>query len=406
MKSFVRAGALVAAVALAAAGCSSSSTPDTGTGTGTGASQRESSSVAAPTGTPYVIGAPSQLSGPNKTTYAGLPSTLEAWEKSVNAAGGINGHPVKVLVKDTAGNAAQGLAVTKSLVEEDNAIAIVGSDPAIEQAVLPYLVEKKIPSLTAHPLYPFWTSTPGFYALGIPYSPEAFTAMLKIAQTAKVHSMASVVCAEVAACAAPGAILSGGAGSYDIKYGGTLTVSAAAASYTPQCLQLKGQGAEAVVMSVSLAVSQKVVADCSAQGFNPTYYFAFQSFSPALASIPGIKAFGLSPVQLWYSTGPSMTQFHAALKQYGDESKADMPSMFVWTALETFKAGAVKAGGEPTAAAVTSGINSLTDFDANGLMAGKTSFSSGPSPKITCYFVGKLSDGKLSQEGNTAQCLE
>jgi branched-chain amino acid transport system substrate-binding protein len=405
MKNIARVGAVVAAVALTASACGSSSSG--GSSPSTPSTGSTASSGSAPSGTPFVVGAPSQLSGPNASTYAGLPMALTSWEQSVNASGGINGHPVKVIAKDTAGNASQGLSVTKALVQDDHADAILDFDPSIEQAVLPYLTKNKIPTINALALYPFWNTTPGYFALGIPYAPDGFTASLKVLQAEKITSLASVVCAEVAACSAEDPILKAGAPQYGIKYDGTLTVSAASPNYTPQCLQLKSEKAQAVLMSTALAVTQKVVANCSAQGYNPTYYFPFQTFGPALAAIKGMKAFGLSPIQLWYSKAPSMSGFTAAVQKYGDPTKADMTSMFAWTALEAFQAGAAASTGTPSATSVMTGLNSLSDFDAGGLVASKVSFTAGqPSPKIDCYFIGALSNGVFSQpSGSAPQCL-
>jgi branched-chain amino acid transport system substrate-binding protein len=408
MKNIVKVGAAVACVALAAAACGSSgSSSSAGSPNTAPGSTTSTSGGSTPSGTPFIVGAPAQLSGPNASTYAGLPMTLTAWEKSVNASGGINGHPVKVIAMDTAGSASQGLSVTQTLVQSDHAMAILDFDPSIEQAVLPYLTKNKIPSINALALYPFWNTTPGYFALGIPYAPDGFIASLKALQSVKITSLASVVCAEVAACSAEAPILTANAPKYGIKYDGTLTVSASAANYTAQCLTLKGDKAQAVLMSTAVAVTQKVVANCSAQGYNPTYYFPFQTFAPALAAIPGMKAYGLSPIQLWYSKASSMSGFDAAVQQYGDPAKADMTSMFAWTALETFQAGAEKATGTPSAASVMAGLNSLSGFDADGIMAAKSSFTAGsPSPKIECYFIGALSNGKFSQPTGTApQCL-
>jgi branched-chain amino acid transport system substrate-binding protein len=403
MNSIVKVGAAVAGIALVAAcGSSSSGGPSAPSSNSTG-----SSAGSTPTGTPFVVGAPSQLSGPNASTYAGLPMTLTAWEKSVNASGGINGHPVKVIAKDTAGNASQGLSVTKTLVQSDHAQAILDFDPSIEQAVLPYLTKNKIPTINALALYPFWNTTPGYFALGIPYAPDGFVASLKALQAEHVTSLASVVCAEVAACSAEDPILKSNASKYGVKYDGTLTVSASAPSYTAQCLTLKGKKAQAVLMSTALAVTQKFVANCTAQGYNPTYFFPFQTFGPALAAIPGMKAFGLSPIQLWYSKAPSMSGFSAAVQKYGDPTKADMTSMFAWTALQAFQAGAAKSSGAPTASSVMAGLNSLQNFDAGGIMAASSSFTAGqPAPKIDCYFIGALSNGTFSQpSGTSPQCL-
>ncbi len=48
----------------------------------------------------------------------------QAWASWTNAHGGINGHPVKMIVKDDAPEPVGGAAVAKELVEQDHVMAI------------------------------------------------------------------------------------------------------------------------------------------------------------------------------------------------------------------------------------------------------------------------------------------
>jgi branched-chain amino acid transport system substrate-binding protein len=80
----------------------------------------------APTGEPYVIGAIFSITG--DASSLGIPerNTAQMLEKQINAAGGINGHPLKVIIEDDRGEPAETLNVAKRLVERDNVLAIVG----------------------------------------------------------------------------------------------------------------------------------------------------------------------------------------------------------------------------------------------------------------------------------------
>src|SRR5712691_2846318 len=90
----------VAALTLAA-GCGSG--PSSGSGGGS-SSKPSTSSAAAPKGTPIRIGDVGTYSGFAGTTSIGGKYALEAWASYVNAHGGINGHPIDLIVKDDQGS--------------------------------------------------------------------------------------------------------------------------------------------------------------------------------------------------------------------------------------------------------------------------------------------------------------
>lgn len=107
--------ALAAALVLSAfAGCSNSG--------GTGEKKAEGESKA-----PYKIGAVLSLTG----TYAGLgqpeKNTLEMERDRVNAAGGINGHPVELVIVDDATDPTKAQQQTVKLLDEDKVIAVIGA---------------------------------------------------------------------------------------------------------------------------------------------------------------------------------------------------------------------------------------------------------------------------------------
>ncbi len=76
---------------------------------------------------PYVIGAVLSLSG----TYAGLgepeKNTIVMELERINAAGGVNGHQVEVVIEDDATDPAKAQAATVRLIEQVDVVAIIGA---------------------------------------------------------------------------------------------------------------------------------------------------------------------------------------------------------------------------------------------------------------------------------------
>jgi len=75
---------------------------------------------------PYVIGAVFDITGMGSPLGTPERDTVLMLEKQVNAKGGINGHPVKVIILDNGSDEAKSLTAVKKLIEENKVLAIIG----------------------------------------------------------------------------------------------------------------------------------------------------------------------------------------------------------------------------------------------------------------------------------------
>jgi branched-chain amino acid transport system substrate-binding protein len=103
----------------------------------------------APSGPPYVIGAIFSITG--DASSLGIPerNTAEMLEKMINQAGGINGHPLKIIIEDNRGEPAEALNAAMRLVEKDNVLAIVGpSRTGDTMALIAYMERKQVPLIS------------------------------------------------------------------------------------------------------------------------------------------------------------------------------------------------------------------------------------------------------------------
>jgi branched-chain amino acid transport system substrate-binding protein len=76
---------------------------------------------------PYVIGAVLSLTGAQSGLGGPEKNTIEMEVERINAAGGINGHELIVVIEDDASNVDQAIAATTKLIEQDEVLAIIGS---------------------------------------------------------------------------------------------------------------------------------------------------------------------------------------------------------------------------------------------------------------------------------------
>jgi len=75
---------------------------------------------------PIKVGAIFAVSGPASWLGAPEAKTVEMFVDRINAAGGINGHRIKLIVKDSQAKPENALSLAKQLIEEENVLAIIG----------------------------------------------------------------------------------------------------------------------------------------------------------------------------------------------------------------------------------------------------------------------------------------
>ncbi len=98
---------------------------------------------------PIKIGAVFAVTG--KASWLGEPerNTVNMIEAEVNAAGGINGRLIEVIVEDTAGVEPNTINAVKKLINKDNVVAIIGpSRSGTTMAVKPIVEESAVPLIS------------------------------------------------------------------------------------------------------------------------------------------------------------------------------------------------------------------------------------------------------------------
>ncbi len=95
---------------------------------------------------PYRVGAVFSVTG--GASFLGEPerNTVKMVEEAVNAAGGIKGHPLEVIVEDDKTDVGQAVLSVRKLLEKDNVIAVIGpSTSGASMAVVPIMEKAKTP---------------------------------------------------------------------------------------------------------------------------------------------------------------------------------------------------------------------------------------------------------------------
>ncbi len=98
---------------------------------------------------PYKIGAIFSVTG--AASFLGEPekNTVIMLQEQINKAGGINGHPIEVIIEDSKSDETHAVLAAKKLLEKDNVIAIIGPSTTGESmALVPIVTNAKTPMIS------------------------------------------------------------------------------------------------------------------------------------------------------------------------------------------------------------------------------------------------------------------
>jgi len=99
---------------------------------------------------PYKIGAIFSVTG--AASFLGEPekNTVQMLAEQINKAGGINGHPLEVIIEDSKSDETQAVLAAKKLIEKDKVLAIIGPSTTGESmAVIPIATSAQTPLISA-----------------------------------------------------------------------------------------------------------------------------------------------------------------------------------------------------------------------------------------------------------------
>jgi branched-chain amino acid transport system substrate-binding protein len=91
---------------------------------------------------PIKIGAIFSVTGPASFLGAPESKTARMLVDKINAAGGINGRPLELVLKDSGGSPEKAVSFAKQLIEEDNVLAIIGPSTSGETMQIKMLCEE------------------------------------------------------------------------------------------------------------------------------------------------------------------------------------------------------------------------------------------------------------------------
>jgi branched-chain amino acid transport system substrate-binding protein len=345
-------------------------------------------------------------SGPFGSTVSVAWSVVQAWQKSVNAAGGLNGHPVQLTEKDNGSVPGTALTDAQSLISAK--VDVIFDLDILDEVWQKAASAANIPVIGGNFSSPSYYQDPNWYPSGqtndsITYSVAA------TAKKAGATNLADLYCAESVQCQESVPLIKAAGQSVGVPVVYNASIAATAPNYTAQCVAAKQAGVTAIFIGDSLSVIARVASDCSRQGYNPIFVTEGTGFTNQALTTPGLKdhLWSSYPILPYFSDASAVTAMNAVLdKDYpGLRENTTTWSEYAaqaWTAglliAQAVKNAGITASEAVSPAVITRGLDKVSNETLGGFSPPLT-FAAGKPHTVDCWYTGRAQGGKASQVG-------
>lgn len=324
---------------------------------------------AAPSKDAIVVGQSAPLSGAMAPFMAEVLTGQRVAFSDFNQAGGLDGRPIELTILDDGFNPQKTLENAKTLVEQHKAIALMGTvGTAQTAAVLPYIVEKRVPLISAY------TGSP---ALRIQANPYFFTTQASYADEIgkMVRNLVTIQCNRIAVVYQDnefGQLLKPLVEKMIVAGGATVAASHAleaksgadAVEVTKKLAEARPQGI--IMIAAGPPVVAYIKANKALLGV-PVYTFSL-SVGVAIVKALGNDARGLAVTRAtpypWRATNPLARRFQAAMERAG--KPIDYDHYVGYINAQVVIEGLRAAGKDPSSASLRNAMENLGRLDLGG----------------------------------------
>lgn len=363
-------------------------------------------------GAPIVIGNVSTTSGLQGSAQAPGVRGLQAWVAATNAAGGVNGHPIRLVLADDGGDPARHASAVKDLVENQGVVAFVSNwASSTIQASRSYLEERRIPVIGGDSSTSNWFESPMLFPQG-PTPDEFMRARLRaLSELTDLRTVATIVCREAAVCSE----FAGAVRRHAGEFGFTLVYegqgSLAQPDFTAECLSARNAGAELVLPVFDASTIRRIAQSCGRQNYHPGYDL-LGAVDPDFPGIPDFEGATLSHSTFPPSADhPTANAFREALATY----QPDQPPLPIaasgWAAGMLFgqvAAAAFPAGATPSTPPLLDALWSLENDTVSGALGPLTFRRDQPAGPTAprCVFTQRIAGGEwTAPKGMEPTCV-
>lgn len=353
-------------------------------------------------GEPIVIGTVGWFSGPVGVAFAPMPRAVQAWAAQINANGGLDGRPVKVIVRDSQGDGAQERSHTRELIEEHGAVALVAS--AIVTGNIPgwadQLEKLKVPAIGGH-CAKGWNDSAMLFNQ-CPSLDSWIYGMVELgAKYGKGKKLGGLFCEVGGMCDdIPNRLYDKGyakRAGLDPVY--RARISLTQPDFTSECIQARNAGVELMIVVGDPNTAERAASSCKRQNFTPQFLQPAALVGGDAPTQPGLENV-LTPMPTFPFAGlstPAFKEFQAAWQQYGGGRPPSGAASHGWAAAKIFEhaaRAALKKDGEITSKNLLEQLYGMKNQRFGGLTVPLTFNESSGTTGADCIFYMQAKGGK------------
>ncbi len=365
---------------------------------------------------PLVIGQTAPTSGIIGASLGNIRSGLALWARAVNAAGGIQCHPVQLYQMDDGADPAR---VTSNLntMKSKGAIAIVGAGlPTTFSAARRFAEQNKMPIVGGDVIEAEWFASPYMFPQGgSPFASYAGS-MKQAAAKAGSKKVGLIYCVEASICGTINENFEAMAKATGLEVVLRKVSSITSPDYTAECQALKAAGAEAVWLVLEGSGDSRFARSCLSLGYAPPTATSALGVSAEVALDPNLRKLGLF---LGTSIAPFLAtdtvggkEFRAAYDRFAPGSAQDQNTIGGWAAGKLLEAALAKVAGKARSGAVTTqlimeGLWQIKNEKLDGLAPGITFNTNAPATPTDCYYLLIITtQGYTAPLGSKFECIK
>jgi branched-chain amino acid transport system substrate-binding protein len=393
---FVSCLSVAALVSLAACGSSSSGS--------SGGSTAKGQTV---TGGTIKIGLVTDLTGAASSGFATTKQGVDAYIDYINGQGGVNGKKISIVLGDTTSSPTGALTAAQKLVQNDKVFAIIENSSVFYGAER-YLLKAGVPVVGSAIDGPIWNdpkNTNLFAATGVPSPDYMVLAQGQYMKERKVTSCAALGYSDSESAQKSATAFTKSCEQAGLKTGYlNVQVPSSTTDVGSIALAIKKSGADGLTMSLRPNTAFALVGALKQLGVQmKSVLLAVGYGSDLLQSAGAVQvAQGVDFQSLGYpaETHNAATDLRRAnLAKLGGASPPTFGEQYGYLPTVAMVEGLKAAGNNPSQGTFMTKMRAITDFDGNGLLPYKVSFSN-YTPATACLAVVKLTGKEFVPVGD------
>ncbi|MDQ1498065.1 MAG: branched-chain amino acid transport system substrate-binding protein, partial [Actinomycetota bacterium] len=363
-------------------------------------------------GAPILIGNVGTYSGVTGTNLKAQLTGVQVWVATVNAAGGVNGHPVRLIVGEDGGDSAKHRSLVQKFIEQDKVAAFVGNAEVFTGAgSIDYIQERHVPvvGLDGAESYAYDHS---MYFPQMPSGEAQVHALIAgtsvRARQANRTKLATLTCLEATVCHDAARVWAQKAKELGLEMVYQAEASLGQPDFTSQCLQARNAGANLVMFATDPGSIVRFATSCERQNYQPLYAPCGTCVGPTIATTRALDGAVVSHTAFpWTASDtPARQEFQDAMRRYGGSEDVLPYHSFGWTAAKLFE-HAVKLSSNPTTpSGILEGLWKIANDDLGGLTYPLTITKDKTIDRRVCWSLVQLSSGRWSTlDDGKIRCL-